>query len=127
MQSHKNATRHILIISWFRSKHGSSASLYYVSARGAFFNGHDVYDWALQASSETTLPANDLKRLTELLPKLPESKAEPPIERTVLVSFHDGNKWRTETYDEATLPDQFEAVMKVIGERRETLERHKKK
>ena len=58
---------------------------------------------------------------------MPESKAEPPIERTVLVSFQSDDKWRTETYDAAELPKEFENLMLIIGERAETKDRHKKK
>jgi hypothetical protein len=34
--------------------------------------------------------------------------------------LQSGDKWRTETYDAAALPDEFEKVMLIIGERLET-------
>jgi hypothetical protein len=126
-QPNKTKTRNLLTISWFISKYGNSVWLYHITDDGSFLNGRDVYDWALQASSQTILPPNDLKRLKVLLSALPQSNAEPPIERTVLVSFQSGDKWRTETYDAAALPEAFEKVLLIVGERSETKDRHKKK
>jgi hypothetical protein len=40
--------------------------------------------------------------------------------RTVHVSFESDDKWRTETYDAADLPAEFEKIMLIIGERFET-------
>jgi hypothetical protein len=50
-----------------------------------------------------------------------------PPGRTVLVGFQSGDKWRTETYNGAKLPDEFEKAMLILGERSETIDRHKKK
>jgi hypothetical protein len=118
--------RHLLVISWFRGN-GRTALRYTVTEDGTSEDVREVYSHASQVWQQTSLSAKDLKRLTDLLPNLPESKAEPPIERTVHVSFQSGDKWRTETYDASTLPDEFEAVLKITGERFETKDRHKGK
>ena len=65
------------------------------------------------------------KMLRTLLETLPESKAEPPIERTIHVSFQASDKWRTETYDASALPEQFAEVMKILGIQPETKDRLK--
>jgi hypothetical protein len=119
--------RHILVISWFGSK---SAILYTVTDEGevedfntcfALISGRRFRGELRDVSDE------DMKRLKLLSQALPESKAEPPISRTVVVSFQSAEKWRTETYDASALPDEFENILRIIGERWETKARHKKK
>lgn len=120
------ATRHLLVISWFLGT-GRTALQYTVAEDGTSDNVREVYNWASQDWHQKLLAADDLNRLAKLLPKLPESTAEPPVERTVHVSFQSGEKWRTVTYDAAALPNEFEKVILIIGERFETADRHKKK
>jgi hypothetical protein len=118
--------RHRLVISWFIGN-GTTALRYTVTESGISEDVREVYNWASQDWQRKWLSADNLKRLAELLPQLPESKAEPPIERTVHISFQSGDQWRTETYDAAALPAQFEQVMLILGERSETHARHQKK
>jgi hypothetical protein len=119
----------ILAITWFyRGQH--SALQYFLNEDGYLRDWRQILKNSqrdVQASDERSLRAAELKSVKSLIADLPESKTEPPIELTVLVSFQSGDKWRTETYDAAALPDEFEKVMYIIGERFETKDRHKKK
>jgi len=117
--------QYALQISWFRGD-GRTSLRYSVTEGGFRHDYRHVYNHATQANRKKQLTEIELNSLRELLEKLPESKAEPPIERTVHTSFQAGDVWRTETYDAATLPDPFEAIMRIIGERFETRDRHKK-
>jgi len=119
------ADRHRLVISWFLGK-GTTALRYTVTESGISEDVREVYKWASQEWHRKWLSADDLLRLTELLPQLPESESEPPIERTVHVSFQSGDQWRTETYDASALPAELEQVMLILGERFETQARHTK-
>jgi len=117
-----------LAITWFYLGQ-QSALQYFVNEDGYVRDWRQILKYSqrdVQAVDERSLEKTDLDSLKSLLGKLPQSKAEPPIERTVLVSFQSGDKWRTETYDAANLPEEFEKVMAIIGERFETRERLKK-
>jgi len=115
--------RPILVISWFPGD-GKTALRYRVIENGNSEDVRDVFNHAAQAWHQRVLPRLELRQLKELLSTLPVSTAEPPIERTVHVSFRAGNKWRSETYDVAKLPDEFEKALLIIGERFETKNRH---
>lgn len=115
--------RPILVISWFPGD-GKTALRYRVIENGNIEDVRDVFNRTTQAWHQRVLPRLDLRQLKELLPTLPASTAEPPIGRTVLVSFQSRDKWRTETYDAAKLPDELEKVLLIIGERFETKNRH---
>ena len=129
MNYHRNAQwgvqRHLLVISWF--KDASYVLRYRVEENGQSENVRFIFNHASQAGHREALNEDRLGKLKAILPMLPESKAEPPIKRTVHLSFLSGNKWRTETYDAVALPDEFEEVMKILGERFETEDRPKKK
>lgn len=115
---------YLLVVSWFRG-HVGHLLLYTVTETGDNHSRRAIFNYATQATVDDTLSSDQLRALRAVLDKLPPSKAEPPIERTVLVSFQSGEKWRTETCDTAALPDEFETVMSIIGERGETTGRHK--
>jgi hypothetical protein len=118
--------KHILVVSWFHWK-VVGVLRYKVTENGESDNVRCYYNHASQDYRDETLSTESMRSLRDLLLKLPASSAEPPIERTVHVSFQAGDKWRTETYDAAKLPDEFEKVMLIIGERFETEGRHGKK
>ena len=120
------SNQYALQISWFRGD-GRTSLRYSVTEGGLRYDYRHVYNHAIQSARKTQLSKAELKSLRELLENLPESQAEPPIERTVHTSFQAGGIWRSETYDAASLPDQFEAILRIIGERFETRDRHKKK
>jgi len=93
----------------------------YVGARnflGAF---------AIQDSKRGQLSSKGLADLRALLRKLPTSNAKPPIERTVRVSFARDGRRLEEAYDSSSLPEPLEGVLKIIGERFETKDRHRAK
>jgi hypothetical protein len=119
----------LLAITWFqgpptgRLRYGL---LYKVSQKGEWYNVREVYQWATQADHRGQLSDKNLADLRELLPKLPKSTAKPPIERTVVITFEQDGKWRREVYDSADLPETFEKVMLIVGERFETKDRKHK-
>lgn len=123
--SQVGAENRLAVVSWF----GHEGRVVY---RYAVTDDGYSYDMRLttrsaQAFSQKTLSAADKEQLATLLSRLPESKSEPPIGRTVHISFQASGKWRTETYDADSLPEPFEDVMKVLGERFETKDRQKGK
>ena len=116
----------MLVISWFL--HGGTTALRYaVNGAGDVHDVREVHNWALQAWHDKKLGKKRLKELRTLLPRLPKSTSDPPIDRTVHVSFADSEGWRTETYDTENLPVEFESVMQILGERFETRDREKAK
>ena len=122
----EHVVRHLLVLTWFYG--GEQIVLRYtVSEDGKCHDVRDVYNWAHQASRDKTLSKNALRDLRALLRMLPESKSVPPIERTVHISFQRACKWRSLTYDSSDLPDSLEEVIKILGERFETRDCHKKK
>lgn len=114
--------KRLLLVTWFRGS-GSSAFVYTVHDSGQVVDVREVHGWASQAMRARDLGETQTNTLRDLVRKLPESNATPPIHRTVHVSMRDGEKWRTETYDATALPEEFEAVMEVVGERFETRDR----
>src|SRR5262249_45042795 len=109
----------VLAISWFFGD-GRMVRDYSVYEDGHSVSYLDMFAWGTRGRTESWLSSGDMERLTGWLAKLPESTADPPIDRTVLVSFQLSDKWRTETYDVAKLPDEFEEIMSIIGELRDT-------
>lgn len=116
----QKSKRQALVITWFLDKR--TALLYIVSQEGEWHSVCDVYDWAFEDAQQGQLADKNLADLRELLPKLPKSAEKPPIDRTVVVSFERDGKWCTETYNSAKLPETFEKVMLIVGERHETKE-----
>lgn len=113
----------ILVITWLTPDAGVSV-IYQVTKDGKVYSGIDIYNWAHQASGiQNELNAEELKTLQKMLAKLPRTTTRPEYDRTVYVSFYDDNNWRTEAYDSDKFPAQFEAVMKMIGEREVTRKR----
>jgi hypothetical protein len=119
-------TQHkLLAITWFL-RSGISALYYEVSPTGKWYSVRDVYNWARQSSERGQLDDDTVVYLQRLLPKLPKSTAKFPIERTVVITFEQDGKWRREVYDSADLPETFEKVIYVVGERFETKDRKHK-
>jgi hypothetical protein len=125
---------YLVVVSWFpdklRDKDSYCILRYTVTDIGNSHNRRIAIHYGnadAQDGNDATLPTDQLKALRGLLETLPESKEAPPIGRTVLVSFQSDDKWRTETYDAAKLPEEFEKVMAIIGERFETKDRRDQK
>lgn len=114
-----HAKNHILLISWL-SKDVGVAYEYSVSETGHVQSEVDMYNWSVRAVQVKELRKEQLKILQESISLLPRSATRPPISQTVYVSFQDKKDWRTEAYDSTKLPEEFEAVLKIIGERFET-------
>ncbi len=114
--------RHLLVISWFLDR-GITALRYTVTTDGRSEDVRHVYNNAYQDHHTKSLTEKHLTTLKELVTTLPQSKAVPPIGRTVHVSFQDGKQWRTETYDATALPEKLEQILVILGERFETKDR----
>ena len=120
------AQRHVLVMSWFQGN-GGTVLRYTLAENGYLDDARDVFNHAVQGWHQKHLSHYEQRQLRDALTKLPASRAEPPIERTVYISFQDGGAWRSETYDADALPAEMEKVMALVGERYETKERRKKK
>jgi hypothetical protein len=115
--------KRILLIDWFRDD-GRTSLKYEVRHDGASSNVREVFSHASQAGQRRMLSSAELEQLHTALATLPASSLDPPINYTVLVSFMAGGKWQTAVYDDRKLPDGFEQVLRIVGERFETLGRH---
>ena len=93
---------------------------YTVNGSGRASNVRNVPDWAMQDFHGKQLDKTQITELNELITKLPVSTANPPLGCTVCVSFISKNGWQTEIYDSNNLPDVFEKILLIIGERFET-------
>lgn len=113
--------RRKLLISWFQPHY----ILHYSVDENGKVHNYRYHQLAVQANQRSELNIADQQELDALLAALPASKANPPVERTVYVSFLVGKDWRTVSYDSAELPKEFERVMLLIGERFETKKRLK--
>jgi hypothetical protein len=115
--------KRILLIDWFRDD-GRTSLKYEVRHDGASSDVREVFSHASQAGHRRMLSSAELEQLHIALATLPASSLDPPINYTVLVSFMAGDKWQTAVYDDRKLPDAFEQVLRIVGERFETLGRH---
>ena len=109
----------ILLISWLSQDVGV-AYRYSVSETGGVQSEMDIYNWSVRNAQVKELKEDQLKTLQESISRLPDSDDRPPLYSTVYASFWDKKAWRTEAYDSTKLPEEFESVLKIIGERFET-------
>lgn len=121
----KYSMHHLLVISWFRDR-GRTALRYTVTEKGESWDVRSIYNHAEQASHERQLRPEELTRLKKILTLLPKETSDPPIERTVHVSYLENKIWQTVTYDADELPAAMEQVFDTLGERFETKERHRR-
>ena len=108
---------HLLLITWFQDTHG--VLRYRVMESG------EVHDCRLDtfgrsARRHRKLSDDEFTAVKALASTLPESIENPPIHRTVLVSFQVDGNWVRSTYDADHLPRVLEAILAIIGERFET-------
>jgi hypothetical protein len=112
--------RPILAITWFLSENANAALRYAVLEDGEAWDSRDIFDWAVQDTRDREIDAAQLRELNALLAKLPRSVHLPPLRRLVIVSRRVGT-WRTDVYDSEKLPPEMVAIMRIVGERYETL------
>ncbi|MFI5175042.1 MAG: hypothetical protein ACHQKY_09305 [Terriglobia bacterium] len=93
---------------------------YFVTESGQETDYRNVYDWAIQAGHQKQLSEGELKILRSVIHDLPTESVSPPIERLVIVSFHEGASWVTRTYDSNALPKPVRQIYDIIGERCES-------
>ncbi len=122
----KHVQNRILLITWFLDD-GRAALRYAVTESGNVRDIRVVHSWAFQDGRDKQLTNEQLKTLHDLISRLPKSTAAPPINRTVYVSLLNKMDWRTETYDSEELPEEFESVLEILGERFETRDRKRPK
>jgi hypothetical protein len=104
----------LLVMTWFRDG-GRTAVRYTTSQNGQSYNGRDTYP-NTQSQIGRQLSNKNLGELHALLVKLPKPIGQPPINRTLVVSFERKGKWRTEVYDISSLPESLEGVLKIAGQ-----------
>ena len=126
---HTNSTANLrqtnlMVISTFPNGAGF-ADEYFVSENGWEFDLREVYDWAHQASHSAQLSETNLVSLRSAIHDLPATNATPPVERLVVVSFHQGTNWITHTYDSDALPKPMRQIYDIVGERFESKQQEK--
>jgi hypothetical protein len=101
-----------------------SALLYHVTMTGQESDWREVYDWASQAAHYKQLSDAELKNLRRAISKLPQESSLPDLDRLMIVSFRESNKWTTRAYDRKALPGAMHRIFEIIGERFETKDKN---
>lgn len=108
--------RHQLVISLF-SKKGIQVLRYTVTDKNETHDVRDVYAWAEQNDHSRTLTKVEVGRMRELIDKLPDSKANPPIDETVHLSFLRDKEWQSITYDYRSLPEDVLRLIDILAQK----------
>ena len=76
-----------------------------------------VYSGSMtQSAGLSAISPARLARFQTALRALPPGESvAPPLNRLLIVSFHDGSQWTTRIYDRAHPPDQLVQLVKVAG------------
>ncbi|MCY3021714.1 MAG: hypothetical protein NTW87_22100 [Planctomycetota bacterium] len=61
------------------------------------------------------LDGPSLELLLKLLPKLPEGKPAQKLGDALVVSWREGEAWKTRQYNRAALPDEVGAILGLLG------------
>lgn len=98
-------------------------SVYYVGEQGQNYSHRNRW-YGINGSQSRNLNPGHLVELRTQLNRLPATNATPPINQLVLLSFRSGTNWVTHTYDNVHRPQALQAILDIIGERREDWEAH---
>ena len=63
----------------------------------------------------TPLDGPSLELLLKTLPKVPEGKPAQKLADALVVSWRDGEAWKTRQYDRAALPAELAAILVLLG------------
>lgn len=94
---------------------------YSVTQSGIEQDARDVYNWAIQNRHHKQLSPDALASLRAAIRQLPEGHALPSrLDRLVVVSFRDEDRWLVRAYDSKDLPLAMCRIYDLIGERFES-------
>ena len=112
-------TNDILRISSFT--HSSTVRQYHVSSSGDESDVTEIWNWSTRGGRIRKLEPANMAQLQQLLAALPGATGEPAVERLIVVSFKDGKRWRTRSYDRASMPDPLKSIFALIESRPDLL------
>jgi hypothetical protein len=103
----------ILYATWFPDGDPRVAYQCFAGVKGGIETHRWVYDWAIQASHTAQLDEPQLESLKNSIKSLPEGAKSPPLADLLILSFREGEKWKTHTYDRKKLPDEVKNIDKI--------------
>jgi hypothetical protein len=101
--------------------HPSVARQYSVLESGEEFDAREVWNWATQDTVIRQLTPADLQEIRKAASQLPTTNDDPPVEQLVVISFWDGTRWLTRSYDTESLPSEMQSIFEVIHRRENRL------
>ena len=104
----------ILYATWFPGDDPSVAYQCFAGVKGGVETHRWVYNWAIQASHTAQLDGPQLESLKNSLKALPEGAKSPPLADLLIVSFREGETWKTRTYDRKRLPGEVKEIDKIM-------------
>jgi len=104
----------ILYATWFPDGDPRVANRCFAGVKGGVQADRWVYDWAIQGSHTAQLSEPQLESLKNSIKSLPEGAKSPPLADLLILSFREGEKWKTHTYDRKKLPDEVKNIDKII-------------
>ncbi len=107
--THRTGLRHswtnLLVLSTLQAE-GRFALEYFVGEEGQCYSQRNRgLGW--NSAQVTNMTPAQLSGVRKALRELPATYATPPMERLVLLSFQDGNRWVTRSFDFNDRPDAF--------------------
>ena len=119
--THRTGPRHswtnLLVLSTLQAE-GRFALEYFVGEEGQCYS-HRNRGLGWNSAQGTNLTPAQVSGVRKALRELPATYATPPIERLVLLSFQDGNRWVTRSFDFNDRPAALQTLFQIIGERRD--------
>ena len=103
----------MLYATWFPDGDPHVAYQCFAGVKGGIETHRWVYNWAIQASHTTQLDEPQLESLKNSIKALPEGAKSPPLVDLIIVSFREGESWRTRTYDRKRLPEEVKNIDKI--------------
>lgn len=119
---HTNAVRHytnhtttnLLLISAYRADNFSFQTEVLPNGRVSMYISSMT---GSQGGAPKQLSEADIKKLREVLKKLPRENASPPLKHLEFVSFSDGTNWVSRFYDRRVRSKALQKVYDIVGER----------
>src|SRR5215204_2064513 len=96
----------MLYATWFPDGDPRVAYQCFAGVKGGIETHRWVYNWAIQASHTTQLDEPQLESLKDSIKALPEGAKSPPLADLFIVSFREGEAWRTSTNNRKRLPEE---------------------
>jgi hypothetical protein len=95
----------------------SMAQQYFVKSTGEETDFRNVWNWAIQSQDIKQLTTEDLKGIHKALSELPPKSDDPLVQRLIVISFWQGGKWTTRSYDSEALPEPMTRILGIIHRR----------